>query len=456
MTPGAGLYSAKVAWRHSLRFRLALTYSALALVLIMLVSAGIVALLLSRMDQQFNDRLNERADALAERYTVTGRDLGRTPSGVGVYTMVIDPDGKVTGASTILRDFVDATFPFENQSRVTIQDTQVRAVKRKAGNFGTLWVGLPEDDLIAARQSALSALLVALFFTPLILLLIGWWVGKRSLSGLESAATLADRIDPTRSLETLPLPGREDEIHRLLSAINRLLVRIEAGQAREKQLLGQIVHELGAPLTVLRASLTRAGERTADPEVLRAALVADELTFTTQDLMQLARGQLEIRLAWHYIPATTLRDRLDRLVPGTTFAGSWGSGILCDPDRLTQALRNLLANGRRAAGPQGAVTLTLSETPEHLIFTVRDTGQGLPPELGERIFEPFVSGAGSSGLGLSVSRQIAVMHGGSLRGRNHPEGGAEFTLCLPNAALGDEDDVDDGSLDDPAPAILTR
>ena len=47
-----------------------------------------------------------------------------------------------------------------------------------------------------------------------------------------------------------------------------------------------------------------------DPEVARAALVADELTFTTQDLMQLARGQLELKLAWHYIPARTLREVL--------------------------------------------------------------------------------------------------------------------------------------------------
>ena len=55
-------------------------------------------------------------------------------------------------------------------------------------------------------------------------------------------------------------------------------------------------------------------------DLARAALVADELTFTTQDLMQLARGQLELKLAWHYIPARTLRERLDRLVPGTTFS----------------------------------------------------------------------------------------------------------------------------------------
>lgn len=452
LTPGAGLHSARVAWRHSLRFRLALTYSALALALIMLISAGVVTLLLSRMDQQFTDRLNERADTLAEAFTNSGQGLGKTASGPTAYTMLIDPDGQVFAASPILREFDRSPYPFGNRSRVTIQETTVRAVKRQVGDYGTLWVGLPEDDLIAARQSAMSALLVALVFTPLILLLLGWWVGRRALTGLVNAANLADQIDPTRSVATLPLPEREDEVHRLLTAINRLLVRIEAGQAREKQLLGQIVHELGAPLTVLRASLTRAGERTGDAEVLRAALVADELTFTTQDLMQLARGHLEIKLAWHYIPARTLRDRLDRLVPGTTFAGDWDGGILCDPDRLTQALRNLLANARRAAGPDGRVTLTLTPSPETVTFTVRDTGKGLPPELGERIFEPFVSGSGSSGLGLSVSRQIAVMHGGNLGGTNHPQGGALFTLTIPGAALGDDEDE---APDEDRPAILT-
>ncbi|GHF59120.1 HAMP domain-containing sensor histidine kinase [Deinococcus metalli] len=416
-------------------------YSALALLLIMLVSAGVVGLLLSRMDQQFNARLNERADTLAEAFTGTGQGLGKTASGPTAYTMLIDKGGQVLAASPILREFDGSPYPFGDRSRVTIQETTVRAAKRQVGDFGTLWVGLPEDDLIAARESALSALLVALVFTPLLLLPVGWWVGRRSLSGLEHAATLADRIDPTRSLDTLPLPAREDEVHRLLSALNRLLVRIEAGQAREKQLLGQIVHELGAPLTVLRASLARASERSEDPEVVRAALVADELTFTTQDLMQLARGQLEIRLAWHYIPARTLRDRLDRLVPGTVFTGQWNVGILCDPDRLTQALRNLLANARRAAGPDGSVTLDLADTPESLTFTVRDSGPGLPAGLGERIFEPFVSGSGSSGLGLSVSRQIAVMHGGTLKGATHPQGGAQFVLCIPNAALSDEDDA---------------
>ncbi|WP_092264878.1 sensor histidine kinase [Deinococcus reticulitermitis] len=452
LTPGAGLHSARVAWRHSLRFRLALMYTLMALVITAALGLGITSYLLGQMNRQFDARLSERADAVAERFVNLSANVGAQLPPISGYTALIGEDGAFVTASQTMKADLGRTlklgdpFPYLNRSRLDILGTPMRAVTRPAGDFGTVWVALPESDLIVARNSALSALLLALLVGPALMLLLGWWIGQRLLAGLGQAADLADRIDPGRSLATLPLPVREDEVHRLLAAINRLLVRIEAGQSREKQLLGQIVHELGAPLTVLKASLSSASERTGDAEVARAALVADELTFTTQDLMQLARGQLEMKLAWHYIPARTLQGRLDRLVSGTEFQGDWSGGLLCDPDRLTQALRNLLANARRAAGAGGTVSCTLHESPEWVTFTVRDTGPGLPPELGERIFDPFVSGAGSSGLGLSVSRQIALTHGGELRGGNArgAQGqvtGAEFVLTIPGAALGDEEET---------------
>ncbi|MBB5235840.1 ATP-binding protein [Deinococcus budaensis] len=454
MTRAAPLRSARVAWRHSLRFRLALVYTLVALALISVIGLGVMTLLLRSMDRQFQARLEDRAEAVAERFTNLELGLGEKLPPINGYTTILDDQGRVIAAASSLRLTSGEPFPYAGRSRFPILDTPMRAATRPAGDFGTVWVALPEDDLVNARESATRALLLALLLTPALMLPLGWWVGKRALADLGEAADLADRIDPTRSVATLPLPQREDEVHRLLAALNRLLVRIEAGQAREKQLLGQIVHELGAPLTVLQASLTRAADRTHDPEVARAALVADELTFTTQDLMQLARGQLEMKVAWHFIPAATLRGRLDRLVPGTTFAGGWGGMLLCDPDRLTQALRNLLANARRAAGPEGTVTLTLTETAEHATFTVRDSGPGLPADLGERIFDPFVSGSGSSGLGLSVSRQIAGLHGGTLRASTPAGGGAEFVLSIPGAALGDEDDEPE-ELDPGAPLQLS-
>lgn len=458
LTPGAGLYSARVAWRHSLRFRLALVYTLAALAAITLITLGMSVYLLGQIGAQFDRRLNDRAEAVAERLTNPGPTLGKKLPPIQGYIAVIDTDGNLTSISNALQSNtvgsklnIGEPFPYLHEKRFNVLGTPMRAATRPAGDYGTVWVALPENDLVSARNSTLSALGLAWLITPALMLLLGWWLGKRALADLSRAAELADRIDPSKSLAMLPLPDREDEVHRLLAAINRLNVRIEAGQQREKQLLGQIVHELGAPLTVLKASLERAGERTGDIEVQRAALVADELTFTTQDLMQLARGHLEMRLVWHYIPARTLQGRLDRLVPGTTFTGDWNTGLLCDPDRLTQALRNLLANARRAAGPEGTVTICLKETPDVVKFVVRDSGPGLPAELGERIFEPFVSGAGSSGLGLSVSRQIAALHGGQLTGGNHPQGGAQFILTLPGAALADDEGA--GDLDPQEPPL---
>ncbi len=433
----------RLGFMQTLRFRLALLYTLLALVMVGLVSALITGKLLSDLDTQFQVRLDERADNLAGGFNSGSSGLGKQTTPSGGYTMIVDGSGSVIYASAGVSDYDKAPFPYAGQLEVTIRGVPVRTSTRPLttyGKGGFVWVGLPEDALVAARQSAWQLLWLALIIAPLLMLLLGWLVGRSALDGLKRAAHLADRIDPSQPAAALPLPRRQDEVFRLLTAINRLLTRIDTQQAREKQLLGQIVHELGAPLTVLKASLAQAAGRTGDADVARAALVADELTFTTQDLMQLARGQLELKLAWHFIPARTLQGRLDRLVPNVIFSGDWQMMVLCDPDRLTQALRNLLANARRAAGTHGKVEINLSETPQQVRFTVRDDGPGLPTELGERIFDPFVSGSGSSGLGLSVSRQIAEAHGGHLTGGNHAGGGAQFVLSLPGPELGEDED----------------
>lgn len=452
-----GLSSAKVAWHESLRFRLALAFSLVTLALVTVVGLAMMSLLLRGMDSQFQMRLTDRADTLSQRLSEPSAGLGESlPPAFGSFFAVIDSEGTVFLApkDAALEYRMGERFPYPLAGDLVINGVNFRGSSRLlTGSFfegQTLWVALPTESISDAREAAGRALILAVVLTPLLTLVLGYLMGQRMLAHLGRAALLADRIDPSRST-ALPLPARQDEVHRLISAINRLLVRIEAQQHREKALLGQIVHELGAPLTVLKATLDRAGERTGDPEIQKAALVTDELTFTTQDLMQLARGELDLKLVWHLITAERLRERLERLVPQTHYTGDWTGLILCDPDRLTQALRNLLANARRAAGIGGQVTLNLAAVAGgQLQFTVNDTGPGLPDDLGERIFDPFVSGAGSSGLGLSVSRQIAELHGGRLEGGNGSNGGAEFRLTIPDALLdgGDDEDEEVGWLEE--------
>lgn len=438
-------------WRRSLKGRFFFIYGFWSVAMIIAITSFIYASLINQMNREFERRLNDRAIVTAERFINIKTGIGETlPTNLD-YTALIDKDGRLIvmsqafRTSTVGRSLRQGEhFPYLNEQQFWLADTPMRATTQSAGDFGTVWVALPETDLRLVRDNTLRTLITALVLTVLLTLVIGRVLAQRTLGELSHAADLADSINPAQSLKPLPLPLRKDEVHSLIVAINRLLGRIETVQLREKQMIGQVAHELGAPLTALQGRLDRAAELSPMPDVVIAAQIAQELHFTSQDLMDLSRGKLDLSLAWNYVPATSLKERLTCLVPETQWRGDWNGYVLCDPDRLVRALRNLLANAARHAAGRG-FSLELHTESQQLLFIVSDKGDGLPNEWGERIFEPFVSGAGSSGLGLSVARQIAHAHGGELTARNHGGGGAEFTISLPKGTI-EEDSEEDKDL----------
>ncbi len=107
-----------------------------------------------------------------------------------------------------------------------------------------------------------------------------------------------------------------------------------------------------------------------------------------------------------------------------------------DAGRLEQVVLNLLLNAARAMEGDGRIQLAAEridpgDGAARIALSVADTGPGLPPETHDRLFDPFYSDSGGTGLGLSVSFGIAEAHGGSLRARNRSGGGAVFTLEIP-------------------------
>ena len=102
-----------------------------------------------------------------------------------------------------------------------------------------------------------------------------------------------------------------------------------------------------------------------------------------------------------------------------------------DGPRMRQVLTNLLANALQAAPDQRA-ELTIRTQGDTLEFVVRDHGPGVPAELRQRIFDPFVTTkTRGTGLGLAISRRIVELHGGELRVSEAPEGGALFLVRIP-------------------------
>ena len=115
-----------------------------------------------------------------------------------------------------------------------------------------------------------------------------------------------------------------------------------------------------------------------------------------------------------------------------------GYGVVLAPDgqaaldRLRQAILNLVKNGLEALGRGGKLTVGTRRVADQVEIAIRDTGPGIAPDVGKRLFEQFfTTKPQGTGLGLSITRQIVEEHGGTIRWTSTPGAGATFTITLP-------------------------
>jgi CheY-like chemotaxis protein len=134
-----------------------------------------------------------------------------------------------------------------------------------------------------------------------------------------------------------------------------------------------------------------------------------------------------------------------------------------DPVRLAQILLNLLLNAAYYTQERGEIQLTTESEGAEVIVRVRDNGPGIPPDRLSDLFRPFYQGeraqgaaAGGLGLGLTISRRLAEMHGGRLKATSDwPKPGSEFSLYLPQPVRSSQEDTPAPS-SDPGPAQSLR
>lgn len=198
-----------------------------------------------------------------------------------------------------------------------------------------------------------------------------------------------------------------------------------------------LAHELRNPLTSLKGNLQLLAEDVErDPKLHeKTQRVVDEairLEKLTGDLLSFVKSG-ELRRA-PVDPNEILRAA----------AAAAGGGAIdlrplegapridADGDRLQQALENVLRNAIQASPDGKRVEASVAAERRSVVFTVRDSGPGIPKGDEERIFEPFVTGrVRGVGLGLAITRRVVELHGGRITASNRPEGGAELRLVLP-------------------------
>jgi signal transduction histidine kinase len=110
--------------------------------------------------------------------------------------------------------------------------------------------------------------------------------------------------------------------------------------------------------------------------------------------------------------------------------------VCFNPRRLGRVFWNLVQNAVEAMPEGGAIRLRFECVGGQIATQFKDAGEGIPPEMGDRLFDPFatVGKPAGTGLGLAICRQIIEEHGGRILAGNGQDGGAIFTFTLPRAA----------------------
>ncbi|WP_396445064.1 sensor histidine kinase [Actinomadura sp.] len=274
---------------------------------------------------------------------------------------------------------------------------------------------------------------------------VGWIVSlsvRRALRPVRVMSAQLAEITGGESDRRVTVPGPNDEVSDLAESVNVTLDRLAEVLGRQRAFVADVTHELRSPLTGLRAQLEVALEHPEDedwPAVARAALGdADRLQGIVSDLLILAKLGAGVHVDRERVDLGELAraeaSRRARRVPVEVHAAA-GVTVRATPHHLARVLTNLLDNAERHAASR--VWVTVAEDGPDAVLEVRDDGSGIAPEDRERIFWRFqrlpegrARDAAGTGLGLTISRDIARAHGGTLVAAE-TDAGARFVLRLP-------------------------
>jgi len=304
----------------------------------------------------------------------------------------------------------------------------------------------PLSPIEDAQSEVQRAFLLAGGLALAAALLAGYLLAARTAAPLRRMAATAVAVDAGDLTPRIgPEASAPIEARTLAEAFNHMLDRLDDAFSRQRQFVSDASHELRTPLTAIRGQLevlTRSANPTPAELQRVESMVLTEMARIERlvdDLLTLARLDEEAPLRREGISLVPYLRRLaEEEALGDVTVGELPRGTLhADPDRLTQVIRNLLANARRHAGPTGWVAISAEARGARLTISVDDDGPGISPSERELVFGRFhrseasrARDSGGSGLGLAIARSIVELHGGRIWVEGSPRGGARIAFEL--------------------------
>ena len=294
---------------------------------------------------------------------------------------------------------------------------------------------------------AITAIAAVVIFAP----------ARNRLRALEQAA---ERLGAGQLETRAPAQGR-DEIAHVAAAFNHMAEDLEQrtdalrlSDRLRRQMLADISHELRTPLTTMRGYLDtldmpeivldeakrRRYIETARRETLRLERIVGDLLELAHFENGVAAINARVVASERILAAVARRYERDAAAANVTIrthVDPSADQIVADPDRLDQAIGNLVANALRHTPPGGTIDLEAASCADGYQLTVVDSGNGIAPEHVAHVFDRFykvdssrTTGQAGSGLGLSIVKAIVERHGGTIALTSRP-GRTEFAIRLP-------------------------
>ncbi|WP_234983335.1 cell wall metabolism sensor histidine kinase WalK [Demequina sp. NBRC 110053] len=330
---------------------------------------------------------------------------------------------------------------------------EFRVLARPAGNGWDI-TAMSMDDVNAAMQRLITIEAIGIALMLAGLAVVAWWVIRLGVNPMRRMVDASARIADGDLAVRLEGAGSGSESAELAASLNAMIGTLtssleerERSEMRLREFVADASHELRTPLTTvlgyselhrrgalrLKADQTDAWSRT-EAEALRMKRLVD-------DMLELARYDAEPELSLEQIDlAALVADTVAGAVaafPDTTFeVSSDAAAVVADPDRLRQALLNVLTNAATHGGTE--VTVTVAQLDAGARVTIADDGPGMSPAIAARATERFVRGdasrqraTGGAGLGLAITAAIVEAHGGALAVDSIEGAGTTVTFTLP-------------------------
>ncbi len=280
--------------------------------------------------------------------------------------------------------------------------------------------------------------------------LVALWLANRITKPVTNLTHATQAIAGGSVPPLVPVKGA-DEIAHLGRAFNQMAAQLAEDDARRRRLFAGIAHELRTPLSVIQGTLEGMLDHVIESTPERIAslhtqtLLLKRLITDLRDLSLAQAGQLELHRQTIDL-ASIARETAEALAP---FAEERGvalrveaaaelPSVVADPDRMRQAVQNLVENALRHTPQGGEVRVSVQVRGTEIECAVTDTGVGIATEDLPHLFEHFyrtdrsrARSSGGTGLGLAIVKSLVEAHGGRVMAESTSGAGSRFLITLP-------------------------